>query len=96
MLINLPSAYEIAKFHGKEPPPKEILEDLTAKGGNLMSRTVENFQAPRRLTNGNGDGSEASDDEKSRTPGEKMDVDEPSSGRATRGKPLHFTLTYIR
>jgi hypothetical protein len=36
--------------------------------------------------NGLGDG-ELSDDEKSKTPsGDKMDVDEPASGRATRGK----------
>ena len=26
------AAYEIKTEHGKEPPPKEILEDLTAKG----------------------------------------------------------------
>ena len=36
-------AYEISTHWGKEPPPKEVIEDVTAKGGDVMSRTLENF-----------------------------------------------------
>jgi len=36
------SAYEIKTFHGKEPPPKELVEDRSAAGGPIMTRTFEN------------------------------------------------------
>ncbi|KAF4309503.1 hypothetical protein GTA08_BOTSDO01988 [Botryosphaeria dothidea] len=86
------AAYEISNFHGKEPPPKEILEDVTAKGGNLLTRTKENFLASSNrelesLTNGQNKDSDSSDDESERTPKEdKMDIDEApgSTGRVTR------------
>ena len=74
-------------MHGREPPPIEILEKLTAKGGDILNRTVENFQIPQKglhLANGASD-SEAED---ASTPKEgKMDVDDPGSGggRTTRG-----------
>lgn len=82
-------AYEISTIHKREPPPKEILEDITAKGGDLLNRTVENFyrgsRETERLRNGDSDDSDEDGDVK-RTPKEdKMDVDEPgSTGRATR------------
>ncbi|RNJ61094.1 Chromatin structure-remodeling complex protein rsc9 [Verticillium nonalfalfae] len=38
------AAYEISTIHGKEPPPKDILEDGTAKGGSLLTRTRENYR----------------------------------------------------
>ncbi|CAI4219939.1 unnamed protein product [Parascedosporium putredinis] len=45
------AAYEIKTIHGKEPPPKEILEDVTAKGSGLLKRTRENFlKATRNLS----------------------------------------------
>lgn len=92
--LNGPRAYEISNFHGKEPPPKEILEDVTAKGGNLLTRTKENFLASSNrelesLTNGQNKDSDSSDDESERTPKEdKMDIDEApgSTGRVTRGE----------
>lgn len=92
--LNGPRAYEISNFHGKEPPPKEILEDVTAKGGNLLTRTKENFLASSNrelesLTNGQNKDSDSSDDENERTPKEdKMDIDEApgSTGRVTRGE----------
>ncbi|KIW14903.1 hypothetical protein PV08_07688 [Exophiala spinifera] len=37
------AAYEISTYWGEEPPPKEILEDLSAKGGNLRVRTLDNY-----------------------------------------------------
>nr|POF14898.1 chromatin structure-remodeling complex subunit rsc9 [Quercus suber] len=83
-------AYEISTHWGKEPPPKEILEDVTAKGGNVMSRTLENFQRPApREAEGlqNGDASDGSPDQK--TPGkeDRLDTDDPGSatGRSSRG-----------
>lgn len=67
---------------------------MTAKGGDLLNRTRENYFRPanreaERLRTGDED-SEESDEEgdAKRTPREdKMDVDEPgSTGRVTRGK----------
>ncbi|OBT66998.1 hypothetical protein VE03_04245 [Pseudogymnoascus sp. 23342-1-I1] len=81
------AAYEISTIHGKEPPPKEILEDVTAKGGGLLERTIENYRpASRRETNALGlEGSEASGDDG--TPVRDLVGDETpgSGGRATRG-----------
>ena len=80
-------AYEIKIFWKRDPPPVEILEKLTAKGGDILSRTVENFQPPRSsMANGDSD----TGGEEARTPkDEKMDIDEPGSGtggRSTRGE----------
>lgn len=95
------SAYEITNHWQKEPPPKEILEEVTAKGGNVMARTLENYQkaGSRDDDNGNGNGngnnasggangnsSDAEPDEK--TPKqERIDGDDPGSatGRSSRG-----------
>ncbi|KAL8932314.1 MAG: hypothetical protein Q9216_006889 [Gyalolechia sp. 2 TL-2023] len=80
---NLASAFEIKDHHNKTPPPKAILEDTTAKGGDLLSRTVDNYRQPTI------EDTEASGEEEVRTPdgGDKMDIDEPGSGtgRSTRG-----------
>ncbi|KAF2621615.1 hypothetical protein BU25DRAFT_443700 [Macroventuria anomochaeta] len=83
------AAYEISTIHKREPPPKEILEDITAKGGDLLNRTVENFyrgsREAERLRNGDSDDSDAEGDVKKTPNADKMDVDEPeSTGRATR------------
>ncbi|KAK0709760.1 hypothetical protein B0T26DRAFT_754917 [Lasiosphaeria miniovina] len=72
------AAYEIKKIHNQEPPPPEILEFTTAKGGSLLTRTLENFQAK-----GRGDKDESGDDG---TPSRERRADEtPGSGRASRG-----------
>jgi len=72
------AAYEIKTEHNKEPPPPEILENTTAKGGSLLTRTVENFQARVKA-----DKEESGDDG---TPSRERRVDEtPSSARASRG-----------
>lgn len=97
------SAYEISNFHHREPPPKEILEDVSAKGGDLLNRTVENYlgaanKEPENMANGKEEDSEGSEPEVQKTPKEdKMDIDEPGStgGRITRGActatlPDHF------
>ncbi|OCK77558.1 hypothetical protein K432DRAFT_427916 [Lepidopterella palustris CBS 459.81] len=86
------AAYEISDIHKREPPPKEILEDVSAKGGDLLNRTVENYFRPvsreaERLANGEDKDSDESDQELHKTPKEdKMDIDEPGStgGRVTR------------
>jgi chromatin structure-remodeling complex subunit RSC9 len=88
-LLTQTRAYEIKTFWNREPPPVEILEKLTAKGGDILSRTVENFQPPKRSTLANGESD--SEGEEARTPKEdRMEIDDPSSGgaggRSTRGE----------
>ena len=94
-------AYEIKRFWKRDPPPVEILEKLTAKGGDILSRTVENFQPPRSsMANGDSD----TGGEEARTPkDEKMDIDEPGSGaggRSTRGElstcPIYLCVVLIQ
>lgn len=80
-------AFEIKTHWGKEPPPKEILEEVTAKGGNVMSRTLENFTRPAVREQVNLESGEASDGSPGQnTPKEEANEDDPSSvtGR-TRG-----------
>ena len=81
-------AFEILDIHKKEPPPKEILEDVSAKGGDLLNRTVENFQKPVSRVQPNGVHEESPDAEGDETPmKEKEEPEDPGStgGRATRG-----------
>ncbi|KAL8904254.1 MAG: hypothetical protein Q9171_007117, partial [Xanthocarpia ochracea] len=77
------AAFEIKDRFKREPPPKEILEDVTAKGGDLLTRTVQNYSQPSI------EDAEPSGDDEVTTPnaGDKMDIDEPGSGtgRSTRG-----------
>ena len=82
-------AYEISTHWEKEPPPKEILEDVTAKGGHVMSRTLENFARPipreeRNLENG--DASDTSPEQK--TPKEEKMDEDPGSATGTRTRGL--------
>ncbi|RDL37043.1 ARID-like protein [Venustampulla echinocandica] len=80
------AAYEISTVHGKEPPPKEILEDLTAKGGGLLTRTLENYKPPSRREPGTLDHSEASGDDGTPARDRNGSEEAPGSGgRATRG-----------
>ncbi|KAK7545999.1 RSC complex subunit Rsc9 [Phyllosticta paracitricarpa] len=86
------AAFEISDFHHKEPPPKEILEDVSARGGDLLTRTKDNFVAstnsvPDKLANGQEKDSDDSGEDEQQTPREdRMDIDEPGStgGRVTR------------
>jgi chromatin structure-remodeling complex subunit RSC9 len=90
---NCARAYEISTLHNKEPPPPSILEDVSAKGGDLLNRTVENYfptgsRESDRVRNGESDSEESDDNgEPKKTPKlDRMDVDEPgSTGRVTRG-----------
>ncbi|RDW75265.1 hypothetical protein BP6252_06407 [Coleophoma cylindrospora] len=81
------AAYEISTIHGKEPPPREILEDTTAKGSGLLTRTLENYTRGRRDTGGLGnDPSDASGDDGTPVRDRNASEDAPTSGgRATRG-----------
>ncbi|KAI9736533.1 MAG: Chromatin structure-remodeling complex protein rsc9 [Claussenomyces sp. TS43310] len=82
------AAYEISTIHGKEPPPREILEDVTAKGGSLLARTVENYRpTPRRETGGlAGEQSDGSGDDGTPVRDQVGSEDTPGSGgRVTRG-----------
>lgn len=78
------AAFEISTVHGKEPPPKDILEDVTAKGAGLLTRTRENFRG-KRESNVNATDSAASGDDGTPTR-ERSAVDSNvSSARASRG-----------
>jgi chromatin structure-remodeling complex subunit RSC9 len=85
-------AYEITTLHKKEPPPKEILEDISARGADLLTRTVENFKphgARDSSAAANGDDSEAAGEEgeQKQAQPDKMDVDDAgSAGRYARGE----------
>lgn len=83
-------AYEISNHWEKEPPPKEILEDVTAKGGNVMTRTLENFERPKPREQENlQNGEDGEEDPEQKTPkDEKTEgAEDPGSatGRSTRG-----------
>jgi len=77
------AAYEISTIHGKEPPPREILEDLTAKGSGILTRTLENFRPNTRRDAENSDGS-GDEGTPSRERGASEEIP-GSGGRATRG-----------
>ncbi|KIW04192.1 uncharacterized protein PV09_04501 [Verruconis gallopava] len=84
------AAYEISTYWKETPPPKEILEDISARGGDLRTRTLENYtpRVPREQENlANGEKSDGSDDETKTPKVDKMEIDDPGSqsGRATRG-----------
>jgi chromatin structure-remodeling complex subunit RSC9 len=83
-------AYEITNHWNQEPPPKEILEDVTAKGGNVMGRTLENFAKPPTREEKLAEAAEASDTSPGQvTPKEEKTelVEDPGSaaGRSSRG-----------
>ncbi|KAG0645857.1 RSC complex subunit rsc9 [Hyphodiscus hymeniophilus] len=82
------AAYEITTIHGKEPPPKEILEEQTAKGSGLLTRTMENYRPPNRRDAGalGNDNSEASGDDGTPVRDRNGSEEAPGSGgRVTRG-----------
>lgn len=83
-------AYEISNHWHKEPPPKEILEEVTAKGGNVMSRTLENFSKPPTRDEKLAEAADASDasPDQSTPKEEKMEISEDpgsAAGRSSRG-----------
>ena len=90
------SAYEIKTIHNQEPAPKEILENLTAKGGDLLKRTVENFQRTPTGNSRHGQDSDASGEEAKTPEDDRMELDEPGSGgRTTRGRHKRNYLHYF-
>jgi chromatin structure-remodeling complex subunit RSC9 len=80
-------AYEMSTIHKKEPPPKEILEETTARGANVLTRTVENFRPSSSRERGNlGLDSGESGDDGTPVRDRIGSEDTPGSGgRATRG-----------
>ncbi|SZF05451.1 unnamed protein product [Blumeria hordei] len=83
------AAYEISNHWGEEPPPKEILEDLTARGGSLRTRTIANFVPPTKKDGTINEFSEASGDDGTPARERNVSEDTPGSvGRATRGLRL--------
>ena len=76
------AAYEIKTIHNKEPPPPEILEYTTAKGGSLLTRTLENYSARNKPGHRE---SEVSGDDGTPSRDRAAASDTPGSGRAARG-----------
>ncbi|RDA92466.1 hypothetical protein CP533_6416 [Ophiocordyceps camponoti-saundersi (nom. inval.)] len=76
------AAFEISTIHGKEPPPKDILEDVTAKGASLLTRTRDNFRGKRDV---NATDSAASGDDGTPTRERPAPENPTSSSRASRG-----------
>ncbi|KAM5377285.1 hypothetical protein ACJZ2D_005104 [Fusarium nematophilum] len=80
------AAFEISTVHGKDPPPKDILEDVTAKGAGLLTRTRENFRGKRESNIGATDSAASGDDG---TPARERPVpDAAASARASRGPSI--------
>lgn len=77
------AAYEIQNHWKETPPPPEILEKTSAAGGNLRSRTLENFK--HKLGSVKGDSPMASGDDGTPARDTKPDEETPSSSRAARG-----------
>ncbi|KAK4128514.1 hypothetical protein N657DRAFT_607975 [Parathielavia appendiculata] len=73
------AAYEIKTIHNKEPPPPEILEFTTAKGGSLLTRTLETFQAKSKADR------EGSTEDGTPSRERRAEETPTSSGRASRG-----------
>ena len=64
----------------------EILEDRTAKGGDLLNRTLENYSRSSGGKSKQGQDSDASGDDVGTPEDDRMDIEEPGSGgRTTRG-----------
>lgn len=89
----LDRAYEIKYHWREEPPPPEIVENLTAKGGDVRKRTLETFNVPgARETGILADGAESAEDEQ-KTPkvGGALEAEEPGSGgRYSTSKRIRF------
>ena len=79
------AAFEISTVHGKEPPPKDILEDVTAKGAGLLTRTRENFRGKRESNIGASAGDSAASGDDGTPVREKPALDAAASARASRG-----------
>lgn len=81
------AAYEISTVWRKEPPPKEILEDQTARGSGLLTRTKENWiPVQPRMADPLGNDADGSGEDG--TPSRERNGSEEvpgSGGRATRG-----------
>lgn len=75
------------------------MEETTARGGDLLNRTVESFKAGQsRDTHAHGQESEGSDEEIGNTPkAAKLDVDEPGSGeRRSRGELKYYRRKHAK
>ncbi|EXJ93087.1 hypothetical protein A1O3_01643 [Capronia epimyces CBS 606.96] len=78
------AAYEISTYWGEQPPPKEILEDISAKGGYLRTRTLENYPIPSSQTVEPAmvEGGDSAEEEQTTPKRAKIETEEPES--ATR------------
>lgn len=94
------SAYEIETYWGEVAPPKEILENISAKGGDLRSRTLESFPVPigtpaRVLANEtvDADPQDSADEDKLTTPKrEKTEPEDQGSAGRYPTRMFFFSL----
>ncbi|KAK7742288.1 Chromatin structure-remodeling complex protein rsc9 [Cytospora paraplurivora] len=78
------AAYEIRTVYNKTPPPPEILEDLSARGSGILTRTLEGFTPKNRRSSTAQNSPQPSGDDGTPARDSKPE-DTPSSGRAARG-----------
>lgn len=78
------AAYEIRTVHNKTPPPPQILEDLSARGGGILTRTLETYTPKNRRSSTAQNSPQPSGDDGTPVRDSKPE-DTPSSGRAARG-----------
>ena len=85
-------------FHNEEPPPKEIVEDQSARGGDVRKRTLENYERPtkREVIPVNGFEEDSGNDTKvGNTDGSVNDEHGNLGVRSTRGKLVVNVLVKI-
>lgn len=91
-------AYEISTHWKKDPPPKEILEDLSARGGGVMGRTLDNFARPAAgppTDDAITDDIEGANGTPQQSQPDAMDLDAPDSvngDRPTRGSLISLLI----
>ena len=77
------------------PPPREILEDISARGGDLLHRTLQSFKPHgnrEQLSTSNGEEAEGSVAEEQSISRDDKGDDEESGKRVMRGNDRPFCL----
>lgn len=81
------AAYEIKTYWNREPPPKEILEGVTARGGKLLTRTLENYTHKKKGIRDDEDGSDEEGTPARDNPSDEVLENSGRSGRSLRAQP---------
>ncbi|KAI9723834.1 MAG: Chromatin structure-remodeling complex protein rsc9 [Chrysothrix sp. TS-e1954] len=80
-------AYEIKNLHNEEPPPKEIVEEQSARGGDVRKRTLDNYERPpkREVIPVNGFEDDSGNEKTSKQEGIETDEHGGLGARSSRG-----------